>query len=175
MTCDIFDCALFNQYRVDVPYPEVVVTGPNPQWAALLSGIMAGKGSETTAIAQYGTHRFFTGAWPDIYTAYQYIAFVEMTHFSLLGHLVLRLGTNPKMFSYEDMRWWSGADPEYHQAIRPILESDMEGERGAIAHYTRLIGEIPDESIRALLRRIILDEQRHLEVLGQLYAALESG
>ncbi len=172
MSCEFFDCTLFNQYHVDLPYPAVSVNAPNPRWAALLSGAFAGKGSESTAIGQYSTHRFFTQAWPEIYTAYKYIAFTEMTHFSLLGHLILKLGTNPKLFSYQDLRWWSGEDPEYHQSIRPILESDMEGERNAIAHYTRLIGEIDDESIRTLLRRIILDERRHLEVLGQLYAQL---
>ena len=172
MACDFFDCALFDQYRVSLPYPDVVVRQANPRYAALLSGTYAGKGSETTAIAQYASHRYYTQSYPQIYTAYKYIAFTEMTHFSLLGHLILQLGTNPKIFSYEDLRWWSGADPVYHQAIRPILESDIEGEHGAIAHYTRIIGEIPDEGIRALLRRIIMDEERHIEVLTQFYAAL---
>jgi len=172
MACEFFDCVLFNQYRVDLPYPEVKVSAHHPRWAALLSGAFAGRGSESTAIGQYSTHRFFTQPWPEIFTAYKYIAFTEMTHFSLLGDLIRRLGTNPILFSWEDGRWWSGADPEYHQAIRPILESDMQGEQNAIAHYTRLIGEIPDAGIQALLARIILDEQRHLEVLGQLYERL---
>ena len=171
MECD-FDCALFNQYRVDLPYPDVIVSGPNPAYAAKLSGIFAGKGSESTAIAQYSTHRFFTQSYPAVYTAYKYIAFTEMTHFSLLGQLILQLGTWPKMFSYEDRRWWSGEDPAYHRLIRPIIQSDIEGEHGAIAHYTRVIGEIPNENIRALLRRIIMDEQRHIEVLTQLYEGL---
>ena len=172
MACEFFDCALFDQYRVNLPYPEVTVSEANPRYAALLSGTYAGKGSEATAIAQYASHRYFTQDYPEIYTAYKYIAFTEMTHFDRLGHLILQLGTNPKLFSYEDLRWWSGADPAYHQAIRPILESDIEGEHGAIAHYTRIIGEIPDESIRALLRRIIMDEERHVEVLTRLYAGL---
>jgi bacterioferritin len=172
MACEFFDCALFDQYRVNLPYPEVVVSQINPHYAALLSGTYAGKGSESTAIGQYSTHRFFTQAWPDIFTAYKYIAFTEMTHFWLLGDLIQRLGTNPILFSYEDGRYWKGEFPAYHRAIRPILESDMEGERGAIAHYTRLIGEIEDESIQSLMRRIILDEQRHLYVLEQFYARL---
>jgi len=172
MAYDFFDCALFNQYHINQPYPDVAVRQINPQWAALLSGTYAGKGSESTAIGQYTTHRFFTQAWPDIFTAYKYITFTEMTHFWLLGDLIRRLGTNPVLFSYEDGTYWNGAFPEYHRAIRPILESDMEGERGAIAHYTRLIGEIEDEGIQSLMRRIILDEQRHLEVLTEFYKGL---
>jgi bacterioferritin len=169
MDCAFFDCALFDRYRVSLPYPDVEVGEANPGYAAILSGTFAGKGSETTAIAQYSAHRFFTQSYPEIYTAYKYIAFTEMTHFSLLGRLILRLGTNPKLFSYEDLRWWSGADPAYHCAIRPILESDIEGEHGAIAHYTRIIGQIPHEGIQSLLRRIIMDEERHVEVLTQFY------
>jgi rubrerythrin len=56
--------------------------------------------------------------------------------------------------------------------IGPIIQSDIEGEQGAVAHYTRDIDRIPDEGIRALLRRIIMDEQRYIMVLTQLYAGL---
>lgn len=169
MACDFFDCDLFDRYRVNLPYPDVTVREANPYYAALLSGTYAGKGSETTAIAQYASHRYFLHDYPEIYTAYKYIAFTEMTHFSRLGNLILQLGTYPKIYSYEDLRWWSGEDPVYHRALRPILESDIEGEHGAIAHYTRIIGQIPDESIQSLLRRIIMDEERHVEVLTQFY------
>lgn len=95
-----------------------------------------------------------------------------MTHFELLGSLIKRLGLNPKIYSYEDERWWSGEDPAYRYAIRVILDADMEGENASIAHYTRAISQIPNEGIQALLRRIILDEQHHLEILGRLYAGL---
>jgi|AGTN01.3.fsa_nt_gi Uncharacterized conserved protein len=167
-----FDCELFNRYRVDLPYPDVMVSRVGTGYAAILSGIFAGKGSETTAIAQYASHRFFTLDYPEVFTAYKYIAFVEMIHFELLGSLIKRLGLDPRLYSYEDRRWWSGEDPAYRYAIRAILDSDIEGERDAIAHYTRAIGQIPDEGIRALLRRIIMDEERHIEVLTQLYAGL---
>lgn len=92
-----FDCAEFERYRVDLPYPDVNVGEPNPSYAAILSDILAGRGSETTAIAQYSAHRFFTQDYPAVYTAYKYIAYTEMTHFWMLGRLILQLGVWPKV------------------------------------------------------------------------------
>ncbi len=164
-----FDCELFNQYRVDAPYPAVVISRANPYEARLISGAYAGRGSETTAIAQYAAHRFFLAEHPDIYTAYQYIAATEMVHFNFLGHLVHALGLNPVLYSYEVNEFWNGANPDYQYTLRQILESDIQGERNAIAHYTRLIGQIGNESIQDLFRRIIMDEQKHVEVLTGFY------
>lgn len=169
MSC-FFDCDAFNQYRIDLPYPAVTIGEPNPQYAALVSGVFAGEGSETTAIAQYSTHRFFTTEYPDVYEAYKYIAFVEMIHFNLLGSLIKQLRFAPYLYSYEAEQYWSGSYPEYRMSLKEILESDIEGEKAAVAHYTRLINEIDNESFQALFARIILDEERHIEVLSGLYA-----
>ena len=169
MDCD-FSCEEFNQYRIDLPYPEVTVDRPNHQWARLVSGIYAGKGSETTAIAQYTAHRYYTAQYPAAFTAYKYITIVETIHLELLGNLVLALGFKPLFASFETNRYWTGQYPDYQFDLRRIIEADIAGERGAIAHYQRLIGQIPDESIQALFRRIILDEERHIEVLNWLYA-----
>jgi bacterioferritin len=168
MHCE-FDCDTFNRYRVDLPYPPVRIQSPNQHYARLISGAFGGEGSETTAIAQYGTHRFFLCDYPEIHCAYQYIAAVEMDHFNFLGSLIKALGLNPALFSYETNQYWNGSYPNYQYALKEILESDMEGEKSAIAHYTRLIHQIPEESIQALFARIILDEKKHIEVLSNFY------
>lgn len=170
MDCN-FSPEEFARYRVDLLYPEVTVAGPNPHWARLVSGIYAGQGSETTAIAQYTSHRYFTAQVPAAFTAYQYITIVETVHLQLLGNLMLGLGYRPVFASFEDDRWWSGQFPDYQYDLKTILASDIAGERGAIAHYQRLIGQIDDEDIQALFRRIILDEERHIEVLTGLQRA----
>lgn len=164
-----FDCDAFKQYRVNLPYPVAVIPAANPHYATLISGAFAGQGSETTAIAQYASHRFFTEGYPDVYTAYLYIPAVEMIHFSFLGNLIRDLGLKPAIYSYETNQFWNGSYPAYQFTLQQILESDIEGEQGAIAHYTRLINQIDNESIQALFRRIILDEERHIEVLTGLY------
>lgn len=164
-----FDCAAFEEYRVDLPYPRASIPEHNLRQAALISGAYAGQGSETTAIAQYATHRFFTAEYPDVYKAYLYIAATEMIHFSLLGELILALGLKPALYSYETDAFWVGSNPDYQFHLAEILQSDLKGERDAIAHYTRLIAQIDNPSIQTLFRRIILDEEKHVRLLSELY------
>lgn len=167
-TCN-FSCEEFNLFRIDAPYPSVH-TQPNRQYAVLVSGIFAGPGSESTAIAQYGSHRFMLNDYRDIYSAYKYLAATEMIHWQLLGELLLQLGAYPRLYSQEQKAWWQGSYPAYRTALGDILQADIEGERGAIAHYRRLIERIPLPDVQALFQRIILDEQRHLEILNSLFA-----
>ena len=54
--------------------------------------------------------------------------------------------------------------------LKQILESDMQGELNAIAHYERLINSIDDDNIQLLFQRIIMDEKKHLDILHALYA-----
>ncbi len=168
MNCD-FSCQEMARYQVDLPYPEVKVRGPNHRWAALLSGTFASAGSELTAITQYNYHNFFTESYPEVHTALKYIAAVEIIHLNLLGDLIRRLGLKPIYATYETNTFWSGAYPDKSTEIAAMLEADIQGERDAIAHYKRIIAQIPDESINNLLRRIILDEEKHIEVLTPFY------
>lgn len=165
-----FSCQRYAQFAVDLPYPQVRVTKPNRRWATVVSGAFAGKGSEATAIAQYGVHRFHLTAYPEASEAYIYIASVEMIHWHLLGSLIRDLGINPRLFSCETGAWWSGSFPEYAQSFGDIIAADIRGEQGAIAHYRRMIAAIGDADIQALFRRIILDEEKHIEILKSLYA-----
>ncbi len=168
MPC-FFDCDAFSQYSVDLSYPPVPVCEPNERYAALISGAYAGEGSETTAIAQYASHRYFTTDYPDVFTAYKYIAFVKMVHFQLLGSLIMRLGYAPLIGSYESGLYWNGSFPSYQYGLKEILEADIEGEHAAIAHYRRLISQIDNKGFQALFSRIILDEEKHVEVLSGFY------
>lgn len=156
------DC---NQFLVNLPYPEVGALRCNARHAALLSGAFAGPGSETTAIAQYVAHNFYTLDYPELNFAYQCITSVEVTHLKLLGGMIRKLGQHPKFKTYETNRFWNGCFPVYAYQIKPILLADLEGERAAIAHYTKLIQEINCPEIQTVLRRIILDEQKHVEIL----------
>lgn len=157
-------------YRVNLPYPPVTLTQNDRRYAALLSDAYAGKGSETTAIAQYRVHRLYLKKYPEIASAYQQISAVEMLHQDLLGNLVLRLGCPPKLCSRTTGQYWNGSFPMYRSQILLIFESDAEQERHAIAHYAQLIQTIPNESVQTLFKRIILDEELHLHYLEALIA-----
>lgn len=161
-------------YLVDLPYPSVTPKKPNTYYAALISGAFGGPGSESTAIAQYTAHNFYTLDYPEINFAYRCIASVEVTHLNLLGNLIRDLGLHPKFLTYETNCYWTGKNPVYAYKIRPILLSDLKGEHDAIAHYTKLIKQIDAPDIQRLFQRIILDEQKHIEILTSLLETIKS-
>lgn len=160
------DCARFNRYHVNLPYPDVTIEKPDRRYAILVSDAYAGIGSEMTAVNQYISHSFFTENYPEVYEAYQYIPLVEVIHLRLLGSLIKKLGLYPRLYSCTANRFWSGSFPSYQSRLKEILESDILGEKDAIEHYTRLISQTGNHSIQELFRRIILDEERHLEILN---------
>lgn len=168
MDCD-FCCEEFNQYRVPLPYPEAIIGARNEHYARLVSGAYAGSGSELTAITQYAFHNLYTDDYPDVFTAMKYITIVETTHLRMLGKLMIQLGLSPRYGSYETETYWNGLYSDYNTRIGDLLAVDIQGEHDAIAHYNRLVKQIRDENITQLFRRIILDEERHLEVLIPLY------
>ncbi len=159
----MLDC---DDFLVRLPYPSVEITEYNTYYATLISGAFAGPGSETTAITQYTAHNFFTYIQPGITEAYHCIISVELLHLNLLGNLIRMLGLPPKFLTYETNQYWNGSYPVYEYELRPILLADIEGEQAAIAHYTRLIQQISLPQIQDLFRRIILDEQKHVEILN---------
>lgn len=165
-----FSCDEYKRYSLDLPYPTVTITKPNRRYATIVSGAFGGKGSEMTAITQYGIHRLFVENYPDVYRAYKYIAFVEMIHWQLLGNLIKDLGLEPRFLSYETNCYWNGSFPAYRHNLGEIIQADIEGEKAAIAHYKRMIDQINNEEIQNLFMRIILDEEKHVEILTELYA-----
>lgn len=169
-----FDCAAFEKYHAGLPYPEVFVARPNLKYARLVSEAYGGKGSEMTAITQYTFHNFYTEGYPGVFEAYEYITFVETIHLRLLGRLIKLLGLVPLYRNGCTGAFWNGSYPNSGTKMKEMLEADIQGEKDAIAHYTRLIRQIPIDRINILFKRIILDEEKHLSVLLSLYQELAS-
>ena len=122
---------------------------------------------EHEAIVYYLTH-----AWT---VARQYgrevleIAYDEMRHFKWLGHTIAQLGGVPDLKTPE-------IGPV--STIQSALKKDIEVEIQAIEQYEQHIEAIPQDSIKALLRRINADEFDHLrqfrEMLDQSHGEPQS-
>ncbi len=122
---------------------------------------------EHEAIVYYLTH-----AWT---VARQYgrevleIAYDEMRHFKWLGHTIAQLGGVPNLKT-----------PEIGSVstIQSALQKDIEVEIQAIEQYDKHIDVIPQDSLKALLRRINADEFDHLrqfrEMLDQSHGEPQS-
>ena len=153
------------------PYPVPEHLSPNRRHAAMLIGSYSGRVSELTAINQYVYHHLaLERTHPDIAHALRDIAVQEMHHLDMLGSCIRDLGMRPKFvhFAGRSQRFWSAGFVVYGKTPREMLEADKRAEYAAIAQYERLVRQLGDSRIEALLKRMIEDEYEHIAILDHL-------
>ena len=151
------------------PYPEVK-GAHDPAAVAILKEDYAGAHGELTGILQY---IFQQGRIEDneaLSNALLQIAIVEMTHLDMLGDAIVALGGNP---SFDDGKYyWDASKVNYATGLKDMLAANIASEETAIADYERHAALMKNESVKALLERIIKDERLHLRFFRELAAAL---
>lgn len=153
--------------RLDIPYPEIKIHCPNTGYARLLQGSYAGPVSEFTAVSQYFyQHVLEESSCPEAAKVLMGVSMVEMKHLELLAECIFQLGGNPVLATYNrgQRQWWMGSMLSYQRGLRIMLLENIESERAAIREYRRLMNCIPNEDIQALISRIIMDEEHHIEL-----------
>lgn len=167
----------YAHYHVDLPYPQVL-PGRDPCAAALLMEDYSGITSELSAITQYFyASTRMRGHCDAVYNAMKYIAVVEMHHLDLLSQAITAKGGDPRYVLYggrKPEQFWNADVIEYGKSRSNILLESIESEEAAISQYQCHIHRIPDESVKALLRRIIMDEEVHLQTFKDLYCQFEA-
>ena len=163
--------------KIDLPYPEVMVEEKNPYYADLLSWDYAGRGSELTAVMLYSYQHFDKFKEnKEFAKIIAEIAEVEMKHLELLGETIKLLGKEPVYKTCESTRgdciMWSATNVDYETNLKEMLEVNIKSESTAIKTYTNHRKIIKDKYIKELISRILLDEQRHLEIFKTLYNSL---
>jgi len=151
------------------PYPEV--KGPHdPATVALLKDDYAGANGELTGILQY---IFQQGRVEDneaFSNALLQIAIVEMMHLDMLGDAIVALGGNP---SFDDGKfYWDASKVNYATGLKDMLAANIASEETAIASYERHAALTKNESVKALLERIVKDEQLHLRFFSEMAASV---
>lgn len=157
----------FINCQLDVPYPPVEVSGQCPQYACLLSRDFAGPGGEVTAINQYFYQHIITSScFEELSNALSCISRVEMRHMEMLGELIYLLGGDPKLIAYEPncTMNWNSRYLSYCKNVRQFLCDNIQAEKNAIKTYKKRICQIEDPKVRAVLQRIILDEEYHIKI-----------
>lgn len=160
-------------YLVNLPYPKPRVEKENIEFAKILSQDYAGMVSEDTAIHLYMYQSLIlSDKNSSISDILHHIAIVEMKHLDLLGETIKLLGLAPKYVTYSQdniKHFWTSSSVNYTTSLLNMLKQDIKAESIAIENYLSHKKCITDKYIRELLDRIILDEQRHLEIFKQLY------
>ncbi|MCI8553836.1 MAG: rubrerythrin family protein [Clostridiales bacterium] len=150
------------------PYPPLETEGPNRQYARILMTDLASRHSEMSSITQY-LYQSWTleKEFASIAETLSRIARVEMHHLNMLGQLILLLGGDPRLICPRGRRLvpWNGAMPFYGRQIKPMLQSSLQEETGAVDGYLRQSHLIRDEKVSCVLQRIALDEQLHVRIL----------
>ena len=167
-----FDC----DFEVNEPYPPARASGPNMVYAGEMLSNMGGCVSEMSAVSLYFYNDLIAEAsYPAIASCFHQISLIEMHHLEIFGKLALALGTDPRLWSTRCSRklYWSPAFNRYPREIKAILRNSIDAESAAIAKYSAQAEQIKDPYIVENLRRIILDEQRHLDIFHSLYAQLK--
>ena len=155
----------------DKPYPQVKVLRENKEYANLLSHMYASNESELTEILLYVYQSMILeNTDKEIAKILLDISKVEMHHLYLLGQTIKDLGKTPIYAdcNFNMLTYWNSNDVYYDTDLKTILEIDIESEKRAIHDYQMLLNVIDDCYIKALLERIILDEQIHLQIFLEL-------
>ena len=156
-------------YHVDKPYPKPQVEKKNLKYADILSFSYAGAISEQTAIHQYLYQSFcFNDEFSEIL---EKISIVEMHHFKLLAQTIHLLGLEPNYQSATtDYRFipWTSENVPYPPDKKEMLKIDIHSETLAIQTYQAAISQIDDPYIQQLLKRIIEDEELHIQIFQTL-------
>lgn len=158
---------------LDLPYPPVETCGKNPRYAMLLTTDYAGQNGELTAITTYLFQHFICSD-EKIHEAMRAVAMVEMKHMGFLGELIHLYGGCPTMGMQNGGRtcFWSGNYVNYNTNPCSFLKSNIAQEQAAINTYRNRIAQINDEPVRALLERIIKDEEHHICIFENLLCEL---
>ncbi len=161
--------------HVEIPYPKIHVTKKNPDLARLIMHSYAGDVSEDTAIHQYMYQSVILAKeYKEVSRILEEIGKVEMHHLEILAELILELGVYPIYLDpiVDHHEFWNSKYVAYETELKPIILANIEAERNALSQYNSLIHLISDESVKCVLKRIVLDERLHLEIFEKIYQSI---
>ncbi len=156
-------------YLDSEPYPTVAKAS-DPNTVRMLKEDYAGAVSEMTAVSQYIYQNILSTDNESFANAILQIGIVEMSHLGMLGDAILALGGNPTFGN--GSIFWNGKLVNYARTLPEMLRADIEAETQAIANYRRHAAATTNPSVRALLTRIIKDEQLHLRFFRETLRGL---
>ena len=82
---------------------------------------------------------------------------------------MLKLGVNPLYVQYPcSHTWFNTSQISRSTAPQKMLMDDIQGEMNAITEYKKMLYVLTNQDVAAIVQRIILDEQLHLDALKEL-------
>ena len=158
---------------VNLSYPTLDAIKEDKKTALFLAGAYSGAHGELSAILQYFYHFLHFKRLGDEICAgvIMSIALAEMHHLEILGSLIMRLGLDPVFCTASTFcaEYYSAKNIRYSKDAKKMLIDDITAESVAIKDYEKLLDSIEDETVGAVISRIILDEQLHVKALKECF------
>lgn len=154
----------------DLPYPSIDNLTEDIRSGNIISFAYATLRGEITATLQYTYHHFYMEKTNEKNAELlMRIGIAEMKHIDILGSAMLKLGVDPKYVQCPNSQVYYNTSV-VSQATIPskMLMDDIQGEMNAIADYQKMLFVLKNEQVEAIIQRIILDEQLHLETLKNM-------
>lgn len=158
-------------YAHPSPYPPVCVKEKNMFYGRMILDNIGGQESEMSTIGLYLYNSILLSSDADrIAEIFKNISIVEMHHLKIFGLLAEQLGESPRLWAHRQNRmfYWTPGYINYFSRLPQILLSALNGEKQSVRKYQEQCHRIQDEHITNCLKRIILDEELHIEILESL-------
>ncbi|XAH73101.1 ferritin family protein [Kineothrix sp. IPX-CK] len=160
---------------VNLPYPEIQPESQNPQYALAMLSNVGSSNSEMTAVSLYFYNSVILDPlYVNFAKCFHEISIVEMHHLNIFADLAFKMGADPRLWSVQNRRkaYWTPAFNQYPREIRSIIVNSIKGEEAAIRKYRSQTSVIRDANIKSILERIILDEERHIEIFNNMLSLI---
>ena len=157
------------EYKVNLPYPKIKVKQKDKTIAQMLLNSYAGEISEDTAIHDYIFQMMMLDL-PEYKSILKGIAIVEMHHLEIVGNLIYQLGLTPIFGKTQNgiIKWFNTSYVNYSNDLTSVLQNDILEEQKTIEQYKVIIDCTKDDNVKEILKRIILDEELHIEIFSKL-------
>lgn len=152
---------------IDLPYPPIQTECRCSDYAYAMLSNIGSDNSEMSAVCLYFYNSVILNpSHEELAECFHKISVVEMHHLHIFASLASQMGLDPRLWSMQNHRrsYWSPAYNSYPRSLKELIENSIKGELAAIQKYTRQSEIIRDADIVEILDRIILDEQRHVEL-----------
>ena len=150
------------------PYPKIENIKQDIKFGRMLYNSYSGYKSELTTILQYINENITNESSIELQNVLLKIAIEEMHHLKILGDLLVKLGFTPYYMGSRNNKWCSDNVKYKFSCVDEMLDFNIQGEKDAIREYERLIENTDSKCIKAILARIIKDEQNHIRIFSSL-------
>ena len=153
----------------DLPYTTVDKT-TDIRSGQILSFAYATLNGEIANVLQYSFQSYILDdKFAQTADTLKSIALAEMKHTEIIAKAMYNLGVTPLYTRFPNSRnYFDTSCVSQSVNIQKMLMDDLKGELQAITEYKKMLCLLQNDQVQALVERIILDEQLHVETLKTL-------